>query len=95
VKVLIEPGVELEDCFIMDYVRVKRGARMRRVIVDRHNMNESNSVTGIDPQAELACYDVTPGGVVVVPWEGRIISRAIHEAAAWVMMNRTAPEQPG
>jgi glucose-1-phosphate adenylyltransferase len=66
-EAVIEPGAELEDCIIMDYVRVCRGARLRRVIVDRHNRIDENSVIGFDTQADRARYDVTPGGVVVVP----------------------------
>jgi glucose-1-phosphate adenylyltransferase len=66
-EAVIEPDVELEDCIIMDYVRVCRGSRMRRVIVDRHNKIDANSVIGFDAVADRARYPVTPGGVVVVP----------------------------
>jgi glucose-1-phosphate adenylyltransferase len=66
-EAVIEPDVELEDCIIMDYVRVCRGARLRRVIVDRHNVIEPGCEIGFDSGAERASYDVTPGGVVVIP----------------------------
>jgi glucose-1-phosphate adenylyltransferase len=66
-EAVIDPGAELEDCIIMDYVRVSRGARMRRVIVDRHNMIDANSEIGFDAEADRARFEVTPGGVVVVP----------------------------
>jgi len=66
-EAVIEPDVELEDCIIMDYVRVCRGARLRRVIVDRHNMIDANSVIGFNSETDRARYQVTPGGVVVVP----------------------------
>ena len=70
-EVVIEPDVELEDCIIMDYVRICRGAKLRRVIVDRHNVIDANTMIGYDPQADRERYDVTPAGVVVIP-RGRV-----------------------
>ncbi len=66
-EAMIEPGVELDECVIMDYVKICRGARLRRVIVDRHNLVEAGSQIGFDPEADRARYKTTPGGVVVVP----------------------------
>jgi glucose-1-phosphate adenylyltransferase len=63
----IDPGAELEDCVIMDYVQICRGARLRNAIVDRHNIIEAGSQIGFDRKADSALYVVTPGGVVVVP----------------------------
>lgn len=70
-EVVIEPDVELADCIIMDYVRICRGARLRNVIVDRHNLIEANSIIGYDLDADRARYEVTPAGVVVIP-KGRV-----------------------
>ncbi len=66
-EAVIEPDVELDECIIMDYVRVCRGARLRRVIVDRHNIIEAGSEIGFDPVTDRAHYYITPGGVVIVP----------------------------
>lgn len=66
-EAVIEPDVELDNCVIMDYVRVCRGARLRNVIVDRHNIIEANSEIGFDAEADRARYEVSDGGVVVVP----------------------------
>jgi glucose-1-phosphate adenylyltransferase len=66
-EAVIEPGVELEDCIIMDYVRIGRGARLRRVIVDRHNLIAAGARIGFDREADAARYPVTAGGVVAVP----------------------------
>ncbi len=66
-EAVIEPGAELDECIIMDYVRVGRGARLRRTIVDRHNHIAEGAEIGFDPAADGARYEVTPGGVVVVP----------------------------
>ena len=51
----------------MDYVKVCRGAWLRRVIVDRHNLIEAGLQIGFDPETDRAPYETTPGGVVVVP----------------------------
>ncbi|GAB4365937.1 MAG: glucose-1-phosphate adenylyltransferase [Methylohalobius crimeensis] len=66
-EAVIEPDVVLEDCIIMDYVRICRGARLRRVIVDRHNTIQAGTEIGYDHAADKKLYEVTPGGVVVVP----------------------------
>lgn len=66
-EVVVEPDVEIENCIIMDYVRICSGSRLRNVIIDRHNIIEPNSVIGYDREADSARYTVTPNGVVVVP----------------------------
>jgi len=70
-EAVIEEDVELEDCLIMDYVRVCRGARLRRVIVDRHNIVEAGDVIGFDTEKDRQRYTVSQGGVTVVP-SGRV-----------------------
>jgi glucose-1-phosphate adenylyltransferase len=70
-EAVIEEDVELEDCIIMDYVRVCRGARLRRVIVDRHNIIAPGDRIGFDPEADGQRFTVTEGGVTVVP-AGRV-----------------------
>ena len=66
-EVVIEEGAEIEDCVIMDYTRVSRGARLRRTIVDRHNLIEKDACIGFDPEMDATKYEVSPTGVVVVP----------------------------
>jgi glucose-1-phosphate adenylyltransferase len=70
-EAVIEEDVELDDCIIMDYVRVCRGARLRRVIVDRHNIIAPGDRIGFDPAADGQRFTVTEGGVTVVP-AGRV-----------------------
>jgi glucose-1-phosphate adenylyltransferase len=66
-EAVIEDGADIEDCIIMDYVRVRSGARLRRTIVDRHNLIEKGLATGFDPTADRKRYAVSPNGVVVIP----------------------------
>jgi glucose-1-phosphate adenylyltransferase len=66
-EAVIEEDVILEDCIIMDYVRVSRGAHLRNVIVDRHNLIEAGDRIGFDPIKDQQRFHVSPGGVTVVP----------------------------
>lgn len=70
-EAVIEEDVVLEDCIIMDYVRVRRGARLRKVIVDRHNILEAGEIIGFDPEQDRQRFTVSPKGVSVVP-SGRV-----------------------
>ncbi len=66
-EVVLEPGVEVEGCVIMDNVTIRRGAKLRRVIVDRYNIIEAGARIGFDAEEDAQRYTVTPAGVVVVP----------------------------
>ncbi len=66
-EAVIEEDVVLENCIIMDYVRVCRGARLRNVIVDRHNIIEAGDTIGFDRERDAQRYTVSPGGVTVIP----------------------------
>jgi glucose-1-phosphate adenylyltransferase len=66
-EAVIEEDVELEDCIVMDYVRVGKGARLRRVIVDRHNIIEAGETIGFDEQADRQRFQVSETGISVVP----------------------------
>jgi glucose-1-phosphate adenylyltransferase len=66
-EVIVEEDVELENCVIMDYTIIRRGSRLKRVIVDRYNDIAPNSRIGFDAAADRARYTVSEGGVVVVP----------------------------
>lgn len=66
-EVVLEPGVEVEGCVIMDNVTIRRGAKLRRVIVDRYNIIEAGARIGFDAEEDAQRFKVTPAGVVVVP----------------------------
>jgi glucose-1-phosphate adenylyltransferase len=66
-EVVIEDDVEVEDCIIMDHTLVRRGTRLRRVIVDRYNVVEAGSIIGYDLEADRAQQRfVTESGIVVL-----------------------------
>ncbi len=64
---IIEPDVEIDDCIIMDYTIIRRGSRLRRVIVDRYNVIAQDSRIGFAPLVDGERYSLSPGGIVVVP----------------------------
>jgi len=66
-EVFLDEGVELEDCIIMDYVRIKRGARLSQVIVDRYNTIDARAEIGFDQEKDRRRFHVSPSGIVVVP----------------------------
>jgi glucose-1-phosphate adenylyltransferase len=66
-EVIVEPGVEIEDSIIMDYAVIRRGTRLRRVIVDRYNEIAPGTTIGFDAVADRARFTVSAGGVVVLP----------------------------
>lgn len=70
-EAVIEEDAVLENCIIMDYVRICRGARLRNVIVDRHNIIEAGEEIGFDIAKDQQRFTVTDGGVTVVPM-GRV-----------------------
>ncbi len=66
-EVVLEPGVEVDGCIIMDNVIVKAGAKLRRTIVDRYNVIEAGARIGYDLEADRSRYHVTDSGLVVIP----------------------------
>lgn len=66
-ETFVEPGADIEGCIIMDYVRICRGARLRRAIIQRHNLISAGTSIGYDLEADRQHYHVTDSGLVVVP----------------------------
>lgn len=67
-EVVVEPGAVMEDCVIMDYVRIGAGARVRHAIIDRHGNIAPGARIGYDHEQDRAAgYHVTEGGLVVLP----------------------------
>lgn len=79
-EVWLEEDVELDECIIHDYVRIKRGARLRRAIIGRYNVIAEGARIGYDPETDSRRYHRTQSGIVVVP-AGEISNakRAFHE----------------
>jgi glucose-1-phosphate adenylyltransferase len=80
-SVWVNEGAVIEDSIVMDYTTVGKGARLRRVIVDRFNIIPADAEIGYDPARDRLRYHVDPSGLVVVPRGGRReFLRALEEA---------------
>ncbi len=66
-EVLMEEDVEIDECIVMDYVIIRRGARLRRAIIDRYNLIEAGCQIGYDRRADAARFTVSDSGIVIVP----------------------------
>ncbi|MCL5237711.1 MAG: glucose-1-phosphate adenylyltransferase [Nitrospirae bacterium] len=72
--VIIEKDVSIEDSIIMDDVVLKKGCRLRRVIVDKLNVVNENEQIGFNPDKDrFRCHIDQPSGIAVVPKAGMII----------------------
>ncbi|SDY92871.1 glucose-1-phosphate adenylyltransferase [Nitrosomonas sp. Nm33] len=66
-EVLIEEGVEIDECIVMDYAIIRRGTRLKRTIIDRYNLIGADSRIGYDRQEDAKHFTVTDSGIVIVP----------------------------
>jgi len=66
-NVHIEQGAEIDECVILDGVRIGSNARLRRVIADRHNAIPQSAEIGISTQADDNGYQTTDSGLIVLP----------------------------
>lgn len=65
-EVVLEEDVVVEDSIIMDYSVIKRGARIRRAIVDRYNTVAAGDSLGYDLDLDRRRHHVSESGIVVV-----------------------------
>lgn len=64
---IIHPGAVLEECIIGQNVVVGEGCKLRRTIVDAHNILPPNTVIGYDRQTDAERYHLEEkSGIVVV-----------------------------
>jgi glucose-1-phosphate adenylyltransferase len=70
-NVTVHEGALIEDSVVMDHTSVGKGARLRRVIVDRFNVIGSDQEIGLDPEGDRRRHYVDRSGIVVIPRGGR------------------------
>ena len=66
-NVMVRSWAEVDESVIMDDVEVGRHSRIKKAIIDKHNVIPPETQIGIDPQADRTRFNVTPRGIVVVP----------------------------
>ena len=67
--VIIEEGVEVRDSIIMDYVVLKKGCTLNKVIVDAYNVIEENVQIGYDIKKPYWRAHLDPSGITVIATE--------------------------
>jgi len=75
-EVLMEEDVELDECIVMDYTVLRKGVRLKRVIVDRYNTVDAGEQIGYDREIDRRRFTVSDSGIVVVPRGQRLDTRA-------------------
>ena len=76
-NVEIEDDVSIEDCIIMDHSVLRKGCRLRRVIVDKFNTIAPGEEIGFDPEKDrryCGCY-LDPSGIAVISKGERLMKR--------------------
>lgn len=74
----IEPGARLEECVIMDGVRIGSHARLHRVIADRFSSIPPDSDIGYRDAPHGGVCHVSPSGLVVIPRDTKIPGRLVQ-----------------
>lgn len=66
-RIYIDDGATVEDSILFSDVRVGEGSQLRRCICDRSVEIPAGEQIGIDPAADAKRFNMTAGGVVVIP----------------------------
>jgi len=65
--VFIQSWATIEESVIMDDVVVERNCKIKKAIIDKHNVIPSGTEIGYNPKEDRNRFTVTPRGIVVVP----------------------------
>lgn len=79
--VRIEPGAHLEECVIMDNVRIGAHARLRRVIADRGSAVPAHASIGYDRGQDARKFHLSQSGLVVLPHPSSIHAELLRRAS--------------
>jgi len=71
--VVMEDDVCVDDCLIMDNVILRKGCRLKRVIVDKTNVVDEGVEIGFDPAQDRFRCHIDPSGIAVIPKGGKPI----------------------
>ncbi len=64
----IQGGSYITDSIIMPHARIGENCRIHRAIVDEGTVIPEGTEIGVDPGKDARCFQISPGGVVVVPY---------------------------
>jgi glucose-1-phosphate adenylyltransferase len=66
-NVRVEEGALVENSILFEDVHVEEGAQLRRCIIDKHVVIPPGETIGFDQQRDAKRFNVSPGGIIVVP----------------------------
>jgi len=66
-NVTIRSWSTVDESVILDNVTVGRQCRIKKAIIDKHNIIPPNTEIGYHPKEDAKRFTVTPRGIVVVP----------------------------
>lgn len=74
--VVVEDGAIVDECIIMDDVIIKKGASLKKVIVDKLNTIGEGECIGFEPEKDrFRCY-IDRSGIAVIPRGGRLVKQS-------------------
>lgn len=65
--VMVRSWAQVDESVIMDNVEVGRHCKIKKAIIDKHNVIPPYTEIGINPLSDRERFTVTPRGIVVVP----------------------------
>ncbi|MBE0425746.1 MAG: glucose-1-phosphate adenylyltransferase [Nitrospirae bacterium] len=71
--VTIENDVVIEDSIVMDHVILKKGCRLKKVIVDKLNVIGEGEDIGFDPEKDRFRCHIDSSGIAIMPRGGTLI----------------------
>jgi glucose-1-phosphate adenylyltransferase len=74
--VTIEDDVSVEDCILMDQVVLKKGCKLKKVIVDKFNVINEGEQIGFDTEKDRFRCHIDLSGIAIVPRGGKLIKAA-------------------
>ncbi|HZV47648.1 MAG TPA: glucose-1-phosphate adenylyltransferase [Thermodesulfovibrionales bacterium] len=71
--VVMEDGVSVENCIIMDQVIIRKGCKLKKVIVDKMNVIDEGVEIGFEPEKDRFRCHIDASGVAIIPRGGKLI----------------------
>ncbi len=66
-NVTVHEGAEVADSILFEGVEVRSGARLKRVIIDKHAAIPERLAIGFDEEKDGRVFKISRGGVRIVP----------------------------
>jgi glucose-1-phosphate adenylyltransferase len=75
--VVMEDDVSVENCLIMDHVILRKGCKLKKVIVDKMNVIDEGVEIGFEPEKDRFHCHIDTSGIAIIPRGGKIIKSVL------------------